>query len=50
MFPGRLIPRFGDITWPARSPDIAAQDYFLSGYVKNKVYETRAANIADLKQ
>jgi hypothetical protein len=41
MFPG---------TWPARSPDIAVQNYFLWGYVKNKVYETHTANIANLKQ
>ena len=50
MFPGRLISRFGDITWPARSPDLAVPDYFLWGYVKSKVYETRPANIDDLKQ
>jgi hypothetical protein len=47
---GKTSCSVGDITWPARSPDIAVQDYFLWGYVKNKVYETRTANIADLKQ
>jgi len=50
MFPGRLISCLGDITWPARSPDHAVLDYFLWGHVKSKVYETRPANIADLKQ
>ena len=35
----------GDITWPARSPDLA----FLCGYVKSKVYETRHASIDYLK-
>jgi hypothetical protein len=50
MFPGRLVARFGDITWPARSPDHAAPDYFLWGYVKSMVHETRPANIADLQQ
>jgi hypothetical protein len=40
----------GDITWPARSPDIAVAVYFLWGYAKNKVYETHTANIADFKQ
>jgi hypothetical protein len=39
LFPGRLISRFGDITWPAPSPDIPVPAYFLWGYVKNKVYE-----------
>jgi hypothetical protein len=39
-----------DNTWPALSPDFAVTDYFLWGYVKSKVYETRPANIADLKR
>jgi len=50
MFPGKIIARFGDITWSARSPDHAVPDCFLLGYVKRKVYETRPANIADLQQ
>jgi hypothetical protein len=50
MFPGRLVTLFGDITWPAHSHDILVPDYFLWGYVRSKVYETRPANIADLKQ
>jgi len=33
----------------ARSPDIAVPDYFLWGYDKSKAYETRPANIDDLK-
>ena len=47
---GQTLCSVGDITWPARSPDSAVQDYFLWGYVKNKVYDTRPASIADLKQ
>jgi hypothetical protein len=43
-FPGRLISRFGDITG---SPDHVVPDYFLWGYIKSKVNETRSANIAD---
>jgi hypothetical protein len=35
--------------WPACSPDLAAPDYFLWGYIKSKVYETHPANIDDLK-
>jgi len=50
LFPGRLISHFGDITWPARSPEHAVSYYFVWGYLKSKVYETRPANIADLKQ
>lgn len=37
-------------TWPARSPGRAVQGYFLWGYVKSKAYQTRPANIDDLKQ
>jgi hypothetical protein len=39
MFLGALISRFGDITWPARLPDLAVPTYFLCGYVKSNVYE-----------
>jgi hypothetical protein len=50
MFPGRLISRFGDINWPTCSPDLSAPNSLLWGYVKSMVYETRPANIDDLKQ
>jgi len=50
MLPGRLISRFGHITWRDRSPDHAVPNYFLWGHVIRKVYETRPANIADLHQ
>lgn len=32
------IGRQGKIKWPARSPDLAPCDYFLWGYLKNKIY------------
>jgi hypothetical protein len=35
---------------PTHSPDLAVPDYFLCGYVKSKVYETRPANTDDLKE
>ena len=50
IFLVRFISRSGDITWPTRSPDLAVPHYFLWGYVTSTVYETRHANIADLKQ
>jgi len=28
MFLGRLISKFGDITWPKRSPDLISPDFF----------------------
>ena len=37
FFRGRLISRFGDLNWPARSPDLTASDFFLWGYLKEKV-------------
>lgn len=37
-------------TWPVRSAYLAISDYFLWGYVKCKLYETRSANSDDLKQ
>ncbi|KAJ4435591.1 hypothetical protein ANN_18207 [Periplaneta americana] len=40
----------GDIPWPARSPDLSVCDFFLWGHLKNNVYRTRPANIAELKQ
>lgn len=49
MFPGHLISRFGDITWPSNSPDLTAPDFFLWGYLKQKVYERRPQTIQDLK-
>ena len=38
MFPGRVLSRNGDLSWPARSPDLTMCDYFLWGYLKSKVY------------
>ena len=38
MIPGRLISLRGDIAWSACSPDLAPCDYFLWGYLKDKVY------------
>lgn len=44
------IGRRGHIHWPANSPDLAPCDIFLWGYLKNRVYNTRAQNIQDLEQ
>ena len=37
-FPGRVISRNGDYKWPPRSCDLTPLDFFLWGYVKDKVY------------
>jgi len=49
LFPNHLISRNGDVQWPPRSPDLSSCDFFLWGYLKSKVYETRPESIQDLK-
>lgn len=49
MFPGRLISRYGDIPWPARSPDLTPCDFFLWGYLKSKVFQHRPRTLEALK-
>lgn len=49
IFPGRWIGRRGSIEWPARSPDLTPLDFFLWGYLKNKVYVNRPADVDELK-
>jgi hypothetical protein len=49
LFPGHLISRFGDVAWPARSPDLNACDFWLWGYLKSKVFVTKPNTIAQLK-
>lgn len=49
MYPNRWIGRRGLIEWPARSPDLAPNDFFLWGYLKLVVYKTIPNSIEDLK-
>lgn len=50
-FPNRLISRQGNIAWPARSPDLAPNDFFFWGFIKQKVYDhRRAENLEELRQ
>ena len=37
-FQERWIGRYGPIRWPARSPDLSPNDFFIWGYLKSKVY------------
>nr|CAH7751303.1 unnamed protein product [Callosobruchus chinensis] len=50
LFPGRLISRFGDLAWPAKSPDLTAPDFFLCGYLKSRVYVNNPQTIAALEE
>jgi hypothetical protein len=49
MFPGRIISRFDDIAWPARSPDLSAPDYLLWGNLKAEVYTNKPRTL-ELKE
>jgi len=50
VFRARWIGRRGGIEWPARSPDLTPLDYFLWGYLKDRVYRTKPTSIEELQQ
>ena len=49
-FPDNWIGRGGPTAWPARSPDVTPCDFFLWGYVKDRVYKTPVNDIDHLKE
>jgi hypothetical protein len=49
MFPQHVTSHFGDVEWPPRSPDLSACDFFLWGYLKEKVYAHCPHTIQELK-
>lgn len=51
QFPGRWIGRNGPILWPPRSPDLTIMDFYLWGYLKQKVYGSPLNNnLIELKR
>lgn len=50
VFPQRWIGRRGAIEWPPRSPDLTPLDFFLWGYLKNRVYQDRPIDIENLRE
>jgi len=48
-FPNRWTGIDGPTPWSPRSPDITPLDFFLWGYVKDKVFSTPVPDITDLK-
>lgn len=48
-FPDRIISKNGDLRWPPRSPDLTAPDFFLWGYLKEKVYVNKPRTLQELK-
>ena len=47
---GTVVSRFGDIAWPARSPELTVPDFFLWGFLKDRVFRRRIMTIQELKQ
>jgi hypothetical protein len=47
-FPQRWIGCDGPTRWPPCSPDITPLDFFLWGYVKDRVYATPICDVAEL--
>lgn len=50
IFGKRIISRNSTFNWPSRSPDLSAPDYFLWGYLKDKVYINKPKSIQQLKK
>lgn len=48
-FGNQWIGRFGPQPWPARSPDLTPLDFFLWGYVKDKVFVTECNTAAEMR-
>ena len=46
------VRSFGDIAWPARSPDLTAPEFFPvgGGFLKDRVFRRRIVTIQELKQ
>lgn len=49
VFPNRWIGRLGPMLWPPRSPDLTPLDYFLWGYLKDKVFRTNPVTLREME-
>lgn len=49
LFNNHVISRFGDVPWPPRSPDLSTCDFFLWGFLKSRVYESKPRTLEELK-
>lgn len=49
-FPASWMGTRGPVAWPARSPDLNPLDYYLWGYLKNKVYDRSCKTIEELQE
>jgi len=44
------VRSFGDIAWPARSPDLTVPDFFLWEFLKDRVFRRCIVTTQELKQ
>lgn len=49
-FPGRWIGRDGPIQWAARSPDLSPLDFYLWGFIKDRVYGRKPKTLNQIRQ
>ncbi len=49
-FPDRLVSRRRDPEWAPHSPDLNPPDFYLWGYLKDRVYENNPQTIPELKE
>jgi hypothetical protein len=49
LFNNHVISRFGDVPWPPRSPDLSTCGFFIWGFLKSRVYESKPCTPEELK-
>lgn len=49
-FGDNIISRYGNVNWPSRSPDLTSPDFFLWGYLKERVYVNKPETMQELKE
>ena len=49
IFGERIISRSSDFNWLRRSPDLTAPDFFLWGYLKDRVFRSKHRTLAHLR-
>lgn len=49
VFPNRWIGRLGPIAWPPRSPDLTPLDFFLWGFLKDRVFRTSPETLQEME-
>lgn len=50
LFPNKWIGNTGPVLWPARSPDLNPLDYFLWGFLQNRLYRDIPDDINELQE